>query len=100
MANLTQTDLNVRLQLIQYNIGLSINTLLNKIKIGEKDVYCKLVQLQTIQKMLNYIKCYDVITDPLAENNNCLTELELQTVIEYISVKLKIGFQFPGFTYQ
>ena len=60
MAVLNQTDLDVRLQTLNCCIATLSNELLNKIKIGSSDVHCKLLQLQVLQKMLKYIKCYRV----------------------------------------
>lgn len=60
MIELNQQDLNVRLQLANCCIGEQTAELLDKIKIGSKDVNCKLQNLQVMQNMIKYLKCYDV----------------------------------------
>lgn len=57
--SLNQTDLDVRLQLTNCCIGNLTKELLNKIKLGAKDVDCKLTTLVIIEEMLEYLKCYD-----------------------------------------
>lgn len=56
--NLTREELDLRLQNIQCCIGTMANNLLAKIKIGASDVDCKLEELQVIQRMYKYIKCF------------------------------------------
>lgn len=60
MIDLNQQDLNVRLQLTNCCVGEKTVNLLAKVKIGSKDVDCKLQELQVLQEMLKYLKCYDV----------------------------------------
>jgi len=62
MSILSQQDLNVRLQLLNCCIGTKAGILVDKIKIGAKDVNCKLQDLQVMQNMLKYIQCYNVNT--------------------------------------
>ena len=97
--NYTQQDLNVRLQLTQCAVASSTNSLLSKIKIGASDSNYKLIELQTIQGMLDAAKCYNVLGNGITEDDNCLNEDELQSIFDYISSKLNICFQYPGFNY-
>lgn len=60
MGILNQTDLDVRLQRIRCCIASKGSTLVDKIKIGSKDVHCKLQELQVIEGMFEAIKCYNV----------------------------------------
>lgn len=60
MATLNQTDLNVRLQRIRCCIASKGATLVDKIKMGSKDVHCKLQELQVIEGMFEAIKCWNI----------------------------------------
>lgn len=64
-ADLTQQDLDVRLQLINCCIGEKTADLLAKIKIGAKTVPCKLQELQIMQEMIEILKCYDVTLEEI-----------------------------------
>ncbi len=77
MANLSQQDLDVRLQLSSCCSGTKGGELLSKIKVGSKDVNCKLQDLQVIQGMLKYLKCYK----PLVETETLATgTIEINTI--------------------
>jgi hypothetical protein len=91
---LNETDFNVRLQLSQCCIGTLTNELVNAIKIGSKDIECKLIEVRILQNMIKYIKCYD-----LDSEDNCITECELLKMFDYISTKCETCFQYPGFKY-
>ncbi len=99
MINLSQQDLNVRLQLTQCCISTLTNELLVKIKVGAKDVDCKLKDLQVVQEMLEALKCYNILTDEITETDNCLSEEQVQSMFDYIASKCKTCFQYPGFNY-
>lgn len=92
--DLNATDLKVRIQLIESKLADLTNSLVNKVKMGAEDVDCKIKELDVIGNMLEYIKCYK-----LDSEDNCLTECELMKMFDYISLKLQITFQYPGFKY-
>jgi hypothetical protein len=100
MINLTQDDINVRLQLIQCCIGRKATSLLNKIKIGSKDVNCKLNEILVLQRMIKYLKCYNVLSDDVTEDDNCLTEVQAQEMFDYMIRKCDLCIKPPGFVYQ
>ncbi len=56
--NLTSSEFELRLTNLQCCIATMSNNLLNKIKIGSKDVECKLNELLVIQRMYKYLKCF------------------------------------------
>ena len=58
--DLTQEEINIRLQRIQCCIGQKGADLLSKIKIGAKDVNCKLQELQVLEGMMEALKCYKI----------------------------------------
>lgn len=99
MINLTSQDITVRIQLTNRWIGNYTVSLLNKIKIGDKDVDCKLQELQVIQKMLKYLKEYKALTNVIVPADNCLTETEMQKMWGYVSLKTEIHFQTAKFPY-
>jgi hypothetical protein len=66
MSIFNQTDFTVRLQTINCCISTLTNQLLTKIKIGSKDVDCKLKELQVIQEMFEVLKCYNVNDETLS----------------------------------
>jgi hypothetical protein len=100
MVNLTQNDIDVRLQTINCCIGELTNSLLIKIKIGSKDAKCKLQELQILQNMVEALKCYNILSDDVTEEDNCLTEAQAQSMFDYMSTKCDTCFQFPGYTYE
>ena len=82
MIELTQQDLDVRLQLASCCIGDKTTDLLAKIKIGAKTVPCKLQELQVMQEMLEYLKCYDVtLQETLATGSITMNTSTLDSVI-------------------
>jgi len=81
-ADLTQQDLDVRLQLINCCIGEKTADLLAKIKIGAKTVPCKLQELQIMQEMIEILKCYDVtLEEVLATGSITMNTSTLDTTI-------------------
>lgn len=99
MINLNQVDINVRLQILQCCIGTKAAELLVKIKIGAKDVNCKLLELQVLQGMFKAVKCYNILSDDVTEEDNCLTEEQAQAIFSYMQNKCSSCFQFPGVSY-
>lgn len=91
---LNETDFKVRLQLIESKLADLTNTLVNKVKIGAEDLDCRISELEIIGNMLDYIRCYE-----LDFEKNCITECDLLKMFDYISLKLQITFQLPGFKY-
>jgi hypothetical protein len=85
MSTLTQQDFDVRLQLINCCIGNKAGTLIDKIKIGAKDVNCKLQDLEVSIKMLEYLKCYK------------LDIPEVQSVGSFQITTLTVGFTLEIF---
>lgn len=77
---LTEAELVIRLQVGQICIAKLTKTLLNKIKIGSNDSECKLLELQMLQNILKYLKCYDVLRD-----DNCISECDLMQMLDYVS---------------
>ena len=99
MINLTQNDLSYRLRTLQCCIGELTTKLLNKIKIGAKDIDCKLNELLVLQGMIEALNCYNVLTDDVTEEDNCLTEIQVQSMFDYMNAKCNNCVQFPGFVY-
>lgn len=99
MINLSQNDLTARVQLLQCCIGELASVLLSKIKIGSKDINCKLQELQVLQEMLDAVKCYKVLSSTVTEVDNCLTEQQVQDIFDYMSKKCNECFQFPEYIY-
>ena len=100
MINLTQNDINVRLQIINCCIGRLTGELLNKIKIGSADVKCKLKDLEVLQGMFEALECYNVLVDNITtEEDNCLTEVQAQRMFDYMSSKCDECIKLPGFVY-
>jgi len=83
--SISQQDLNVRLQLLNCCIGTMAGILVDKIKIGAKDVNCKLQELQVLQRMLKYIQCYKVSIE------------EVQSVGGFQITVLNIGYTLEIF---
>ena len=93
MAHISQQDLDVRLQLTSCELGDMTARLLAKIKIGSKDVHCKLQELQILQIMLGYIKCYDVtLVEVLATGT-----IVINTIVTDDTVNIKVnGISISG----
>lgn len=81
-SDLTQQDLDVRLQLINCCIGEKTADLLAKIKIGAKTVPCNLQELQVMQEMIEILKCYDVtLEEVLATGSVTMNSSTPDTII-------------------
>jgi len=85
-ADLTQQDLDVRLQLINCCIGEKTADLLNKIKIGAKTVPCKLQELQIMQEMVEILKCYDVTLEEVLATGSITMNTSTPDTIINVSV--------------
>jgi hypothetical protein len=77
---LTTEELKIKLQVGTICIAKLTKNLLDKIKIGSSDSECKLLELQILQSLLKYIRCYD-----LSKDDNCISECELVEILDYIS---------------
>lgn len=85
MESLNETDFLIRLRLASCCSGTKGSELLSKIKIGAKDVDCKLKELQIIQGMIESLKCYKVLND---------TEVLATGSIEIVNLVLNETFEF------
>lgn len=99
MVNLSQDDIDVRLQTIQCCIGDLTSKLITSIKIGSSKAHCQLIELQVLQGMIESVECYNVLSDDVTEEDNCLTESQVQTMFDYMASKCSKCFQFPGYSY-
>jgi len=99
MINLTQDDINLRFQLVQCCIGTKASELLSKIKIGSGDVSCKLNEILVMQRMMKYIKCYNVLQGDTVPEDNCLTETQVQSMFDYLVKRCDLCIKLPGYNY-
>ncbi len=99
MDNLTQNDFLIRVQLLNCCIGSKTDDLLSKIKIGACNVNELLIELQVLQGMMKSVVSYQVLVGDITEDDNCLTESEVQSIFDYMSNSCEQCFQFTNFNY-
>ena len=94
MSSITQQDINVRLQLSGCafsDLALRFN---NDLRYGRKCVTKNRIDLMLLNIYIEMLECYNIDS-----TSNCLTEDEIQLVIEKISTLTGVCFMPIGFTY-
>ena len=94
MATLSQQDLDVRLQLIGCEYGTLTTTFANNLKWGRKCAKKDWKNLILLSVYISLLEDYHV-----GLTTNCITETQLQTMLDKISKLTKICFRPIGFTY-
>ena len=94
MSTLSQTDLTVRLQLIGQEYSSLCNTYVNDLKWGKKCAKTEWKKLILLSSYISLLEDYNV-----GEDDNCITETQLQTMLDNTSKLIKICFKPIGFSY-
>ncbi len=97
--NLSQQDLDIRLQLTeQYISDFSVNVA-NQFSYGQK---CAEHNFKTLALLVCYVEaltCYQPITGNITEEDNCLSETQAQQIFDHISLITQITFASIGTSY-
>lgn len=92
---LNQTDIDVRLQLAGCAYSELSARFNDDLRYGRKCVTKNRIDLMLLNVYLEMLECYDITSE-----DNCLTEDEIQLIIEKISSLTGICFMPIGFTYE
>tara|TARA_R110000868_G_scaffold63178_2_gene190413 strand:- start:1101 stop:1391 length:291 start_codon:yes stop_codon:yes gene_type:complete len=94
MANISQTDLIVRLQLLGCKYGELSSTFANNLKFGRKCAKTEWKKLILLGVYISILEDYHI-----NDTVNCLTELQLSKMLEKASKLTDICFKPYGFNY-
>jgi len=95
MATLNQTDLNIRLQLINNCYSIMSEEFANNLKYGKKCSFSHRCNLALLAVYIEILECYQV-----GQTDNCFTETEIQALLEEISKLTGMDFQAIGYSYE
>lgn len=99
MIYLNAQDLLVRIELIEEYLSGYGNTVAKQYLYGQSNALCNFKKLALITNYLEVILCYQPITGDVTEADNCITEEQLQLILDQISLMSQISFASPGTTY-
>ena len=99
MADLSQQDLDVRLQLSGQRYSAMLSTYIDNLRYGKKDSGLLEYKLFILDKYIDLLLGYAVCGCNVDCTNNCITEEEAQQICNNISKIANIYFQPSGFRY-
>ncbi len=106
MQNLSVQDLTVRIKLIETYIATQGNTVAQEFQYGLKSANKNFKSLALIDGYLQVLQNYNVLgaTDPntnkvFDSTDNCLTEIQIQSILEDISERTGLIFASLGTSY-
>lgn len=97
--NFNQTDFDVRMQHLGCCVSDKANSIAVDLSLG-KDCNRKIQELELIVAYKSALNRYQVLSDSISEDDNCLTEEKMQGIFDHISKLCNICFQAPGFNYE
>lgn len=100
MTNFNQTDIDVRLELCLPAISDKTNELALDYLYGRGCAEKHLKELEVINAYKSVLCGYTILSDEVTEDDNCITEEEMQNICEQLSILLGIQFAAPGTTYK
>ncbi len=91
---MNEQDITVRLQLTACKCSELTNTFVNNLKYGRKCAQTEWKNLILLNAYISLLEDYDVDSD-----TNCITEDQLNIMLDNISILTKICFKPEGFNY-
>lgn len=99
MTYLNSTDLLIRKQLLTIKLSNIGNDYIDSLIYGKKCVNSIKSDIQYIVGVLNMLSRYSVITNGVTEDDNCVTESELHSILDNASKKYELCFKPINYSY-